>query len=124
MQRIRQKHSYFDEIHWREIGAASRHSGRFLVARDWLSHYLALAIKGCAFKAFIVEDGPNRSFPYPGNPGYAEHLLLSTKAVFKAGVAWSFYKENKVRLDIICDETDSQVDKDVAAQLPSFLQSE
>lgn len=124
LHRIRKEHKYFGEIHWREIRGASRGSGPFLVARDWITYYLTTAMRGCPFKAFIVEDGPNRSFPYPGDIDYPEHLLFSTKAVFKAGIAWSYFREQKLRLDIVYDDTDSEVDRAAAAQLSSFLQSE
>ncbi len=124
MHRIRKEHKYFDEIHWREIRGASPRSARFLVARDWISHYLTTAIRGCPFKAFIAEDGANRSFPYPGDAHYPEHLLLSTKAAFKAGIAWSYFRERKLRLNIVYDDTDSELDRATAAELPSFLQSE
>lgn len=89
-----------------------------------MDYYLRVAMKGCPFKAFIAEDGPNRRLPYPGDLEYPEHLLLSTKAALKAGIAWSFYRENKLRLDLIFDDTDSEVDRSVAEQVPAVLQSE
>ena len=124
MHRIRRDHGCYDEIHWREILGASRQSRQFFVARDWIKYYLPTALKGCPFKAFIAEDGPNRSFPYPGDAEYPEHLLLSTKAAFKAGIAWSFFRERKLLLDIIYDDTDSELERATAAMLPAFLQSE
>lgn len=122
MQRIRGEVGYYDEIHWREITGASAHSKPFQVAQSWIEMYLRRAIRGCPFKAFIAEDGPNRSLPYPGDADYPEHLLQSTKAAFKAGIAWSFYTEKKLRLDIVFDDTDSELEKSVASELPGLLQ--
>ena len=121
---IRAKHGYFKEIHWREISSASSKSPRFLVARDWIEHYLRFVMPGCPFKAFIAEDGPNRRLPYPGDPAYPEHLLVSTKAALKAGVAWSFYRESKLLLDLVFDDSDNELDRSVADQVPTVLQSE
>ena len=123
MLAIRNQHRYFNEVHWRDI-QGGHSSPQFLVARDWLKHYLTVAMRGCPFKAFIAESGRHRSFPYPGEAGYPEHLLLSTKAAFKAGIAWSFYRESKLRLNVVFDDTDSELERAVAAQLPDVLQSE
>ena len=79
---------------------------------------------GCPFKAFIAEDGPNRRLPYPGDPAYPEHLLVSTKAALKAGVAWSFYQESKLLLDLVFDDSDNELDRSVADQVAAVLQSE
>jgi hypothetical protein len=94
-----------------------------LVAQDWITCYFTTYLRGCPFKAFIAEDGPNRAFPYPGDAGYPEHLLLSMKAAFKGGMAWSFHKERQVRLRIVNDASDSELDKELAKLLPSVLQS-
>lgn len=124
LARARDKHSYRNEIHYREIKTASRHALPFQVAKEWISDYLSYAIKGCPFKVFITEnDGPRR-FPYPGESGYPEHLLMATKAVFKGGLAWSYSKERQVRLAIVSDETDAEVDRSVLQQLPDVLQLE
>ena len=123
MDRIRKEYCYFDEVHWRTITGAGSNS-QFCVARDWIKYYLTTAIRGCAFKAFIVEDGLNRRFPYPGDSDYAEHLLQSTKTSLKAGIAWSFYRERKVRLQLIFDDTDNELDRSVAWQVHDVLQAE
>lgn len=119
----RSRHNYSGEIHWREIKAGDR-SNKFRVAQDWIHFYLTTALKGCAFKAYLVEDGPNRSFPYPGELSYPNHLLLSTKSALKAGIAWSFNREDKVRLELVFDETDNEVERLVARQVPALLKRE
>ena len=123
MHAARKRHNYRDEIHFRDIRGA-RGSPAFMVARDWISDYLQFALKGCPFKAFIAEDGPTRSLPYPGDEVYEEHLLRSSKAAFKGGIAWSYYNESQLRLEIVYDDTDSVVERRVAAALPSYVQSD
>jgi hypothetical protein len=124
LHRARKAHSYFDEIHWREIKGASRHSKPYSVARAWIEYYIGTALRGCPFKAFIVEDGVNRSFPYPSDEGYPEHLFRSTMSTFVGGIAWSFYKESKLLVDVVFDETDSELDREVARRISSELQAE
>lgn len=121
---IRRAYGYSDEIHWREIKSASRHSPPFLVARDWMQLYVTTAMKSCPFKAWITEDGPNRRFPYPGDANYPEHLLRSTLSTFLGGIAWSFHGQDKLRLEMIFDDTDAQLDRDVALKTPEILQTE
>lgn len=123
MHRARKTHGYFDEVHWRTIRSARAQSRQFLVARDWVTDYFQVAIRGCPFKAFIA-DATARDFPYPGESGYPEHLLQSTKTALKAGIVWSFYRQTKVRLRIVFDDTDSELDKEIASKLPDFLQTD
>ena len=123
LYRIRKQYGFFDEVHWRTITGAGSNS-QFCVAREWIKYYLATAIRGCTFKAFIVEDGPNRRFPYPGDIDYPEHLLKSTKASLKAGIAWSFHRERKVRLQLIFDDTDNEMERSIASQVHDVLQAE
>ena len=124
LQFSRERHAFFDEIHFREIRGRSPQNKAFLVAQDWIRDYFTTFVKGCPFKAFIAEDGSARTLPYPGDIGYPEHLLQSTKAAFKGGIAWSYHRETQLRLRIVNDDSDSELDRSVGTELSAMLQSE
>jgi len=110
-------------VHYGEIKGA-RGNPAFALAQDWLSFYFIHAIRFCPFKAFVVEHGPNRTFPFPGEPGYpdhAEHALLSS---FIGGIAWSFNRTKQLDLRLVFDDSDNELDKSLAWGLPARLESE
>lgn len=78
----------------------------------------------CPFKAFIVEDGPNQAFPYPGDYGYAEHAEHSLLSSFVAGIAWSYSRSPNLELRVVFDASDNDVDRASAWSLPAALEAE
>jgi hypothetical protein len=123
LQSARHQHRYYEEIHYREIKGASAQNSAYQVARDWTVSYFSSFVRRCPFKVFIVENAEHRSFPYPGDEDYPNHLLRSLVATVTSGLAWSFHREAQVRLRIVHDDTDSEVDRAAASALPYELQA-
>jgi hypothetical protein len=110
-----------DEIHHREIKAGTPQDKTFLVAQDWLRSYFSRFVKGCSFKAFIVDYEGSQHFPFPGETGFPEHLERSTLSAFLGALAWSFPKEEQIRLRFVSDETDNELERQVLRDLPHAL---
>jgi hypothetical protein len=121
MRSARTELSFYDEIHHREIKAGTPQDKTFLVAQEWLRSYFSRFVKGCSFKAFIVDYEGSQHFPFPGETGFPEHLERSTVSAFLGALAWSFPKEEQIRLRLVSDETDNELERQVLRDLPHVL---
>ncbi len=124
LQAARAEFGYYDEVKYRDVKEGSRADKVFRVAQQWFYHYFTHSIWGCSFKAFIAEDSSFRHFPYPGDPGWQDHLSQSLLSAFLAGIRWSFYREPMMRLRVVFDDSDNEIDRAVAVSLPARLQHE
>ena len=122
LQTARKECQYYDEVKYRDVKEGTPADKVFQVAQRWFWYYFTYAIHGCPFKAFISEDSSIRRFPYPGDPGWRDHLSESMLSSFVAGIRWSFYRENMMRVRMVFDDSDNEVDRDVASFLPARLQ--
>src|SRR5581483_2433182 len=124
LSRARRAHAFTGEVHFRDIKGASQQNRAFLVARDWISGYFARCVRGCPFKAFIIEQDRYQRFPYPGDFRYEEHLVRSEVTSLTAAIAWSFYQQDLLRIRIVHDDTGSELDRAAAQAVPARLQEQ
>jgi hypothetical protein len=122
LSQARNKSLYRQEIHYTRIAG---HKGRqFQVAREWLHVYLTAALLYCPFKAFIVEQEGIRLFPYAGEEGYPAHSAHALLSTFVGGIAWSYSRAPSVNLRPVFDNTDNDLDRRQAFDLPNALEAE
>jgi hypothetical protein len=75
----------------------------------------------CPFKAFFVEQEGIQRFPYPGEFRYPEHAEHSLLSAFVAGIAWSYSRAPAIELRPVFDNTDNELDRKLAHDLPTSL---
>lgn len=124
MHAARLRHHYWGEMKFALVKGGTLNDRVFQVAREWIVLYFGRAVGGCPFKAFITEDGPNRTFPYPGDDGWPEHWSKSLLSAFISGIRWSFYRQDMLRVRPIFDDTSNPVELTAALSLPDQLQAE
>jgi hypothetical protein len=115
------RNGFTGRIHHREIKKTS--GPRYETAERWLRWFKSEGIGYCSLKVFAVDQEGFKRFPYPGEHGYADHVLKNTTTSFVAGITWELPGVNAILLDVVCDRTGEQVFLDALARLPSEIRT-
>src|SRR5690606_12638894 len=103
LQRIRRKHGYFHEIHYKKLGGARRNEAAdWRVAREWLDTFFAHYLASVRFKGFGI-DTKHELFDkarYPTMTSAYRRFVITTA---KSQVAWSLRGPGVVKISPFTD---------------------
>ncbi len=113
------RQGYIGEVHHRELKGTQNE--QFQVASRWLAWFKGEGLRYFVVKVFAADQQGFKSLPYPGDAEYFPHLWQSTLTSFVAGIRWGLPETRSLLISIVCDETDNDDFRAVAADLPSAL---